>query len=449
MTRWLRRGLRGAVWALSALLTLLSHGGRAAADERDIHLLETPVTFTDVADAADGEDRFDLNVRVLFRRLQERAEIRREGPTSTGRSETDRVGEYRLVRHELLLGLDIGLFRDLELSVDLPLVLSDDRRLDPADGVLLDENAGAGGLARATPLVSPTRSGLDVLVLGLGWAPLNQYRDPHSPTWVFRLSGRIAVGDVRTPCVTGQSNCGMSEGTHALSVETRMSHRFRYAEPYGGAGFTAQFRGRASSAFAPGGALAGYRHVNPPLIAEFVAGMGLIPWEHRGKQQRLTVDFRLHALWVAEGRDYSPLFDALGTSTEPTLISPSCEGAPVSSVDCTGDPNGLRLVPFTGLTDVQAHGRIGGRVAVELQAARFVRFGFGGALHYTTPHQITGTGRCNPQASPRDASDPRIASCSEGIVDPHYRVELDTPGQRFSLEGQLRVDLFATMRAQF
>jgi hypothetical protein len=106
-------------------------------------------------------------------------------------------------------------------------------------------------------------------------------------------------------------------------------------------------------------------------------------------------------------------------------------------------------VPFTGLADVQAHGRIGGRVAFELQAARFVRFGFGGALHYATPHQITGTERCNENASPRDASDPRIAGCAQGIVDPHHRVILDTPGQRFSLGGQLRVDLFATMRAQF
>jgi len=441
-----RRPAPAALVGLLALLAVLSGARRAAADERDIQLLETPVTFTDVADAADGDDRFDLNVRVAFRRSQERAQVRRERPSSTGRSETEPVADYRLVRHELLLGLDIGVFRDLELSVDLPLVLSDDRRLNPVDGELLD------GLTRAAPmapLVSPTRSGLDVLILGVGWAPLNQYRDAHSPTWVFRLSSRIAIGDVRAPCVSGQSDCGVSEGTHALTLETRMSHRFRYAEPYGGAGFTAQFRGRASEAFAPGGTLAGYRHVNPPLIAEFVAGMALIPWEHRGKQQRLTVDMRLHALWVAEGRDYSPLFDALGTSNAPTLVTPSCEGAPVSAVDCTGDPSGLRLVPFTGLTDVQAHGRIGGRVAMELQAARFVRFGFGAALHYTTPHQITGTGRCNSQATPSDPSDPRIAGCAEGIVDPHYRVLLDTPGQRFSLEGQLRVDLFATMRAQF
>jgi hypothetical protein len=241
----------------------------------------------------------------------------------------------------------------------------------------------------------------------------------------------------------------VSEGTHALSVETRMSRRFRYAEPYGGAGFTAQFRGRAASAFAPGGTLPGYRHVNPPLVADVVAGLALIPWEHRGRHQRLTLDMRLHAAWVGAGRDYSPLFDALGASSEPTLVNPSCEGAPANSLDCTGDPAGLRLVPFTGLTDVQAHGRIGGRVAVELQVARFVRFGFGGALRYTTPHQITGTERCNTQASPRDASDPRIAGCSEGIVDPHHRVLIDAPGQRFSLDGQWQVDLHANMRAQF
>ncbi|MCA9574654.1 MAG: hypothetical protein R3B40_32365 [Polyangiales bacterium] len=431
-------------WAWLALLVCgLCGGQRARADERDLYLLETPATYTDVADAADGRDPFDLNVRVLFRRLQDRADVRRERPSSTGRTELERVGAYRMVRHELQLGLDIGLFRDLELSVDLPLVLSDDRRLGLVDGAL------PAGLVQASPLVSPTRSGIDMLLLSVGWAPLNQYRDPHSPTWVFRLSSRIAVGEVRHPCVAGQSDCGVSDGTHALTFETRMSHRFRYAEPYGGAGFTAQFRGRAAGAFAPGGDLPGYRHVNPPLIGEFVAGMALIPWEHRGKWQRLTLDVRLNAQWVAQGRDYSPLFDALGTSMDPTLANPSCEGAPADALDCTGDPGGLRLVPFTGLTDVQAHGRLGGRVALELQAARFVRFGFGGAFFYTTPHQITGTDRCNGDAAPRDASDPRIAGCARGIVDPHYRVVLDTPGQRFSLGGQLRIDLFASMRAQF
>lgn len=441
-----QRPPRGRALLVLGLLQLgltLASGSVARADERDLRLLETPATYTDVADAADGRDPFDLNVRVLFRRVQEWADVRRERPSTTGRTEIERVAAYRMVRHELLLGLDIGLFRDLELSVDLPLVLSDDRRLNPVNGSLLD------GLAQASPLVSPTRSGIDLLLLGLGWAPLNQYRDAHSPTWVFRLTGRVAVGAVRHPCAAGESNCGVSDGTHALTFETRMSHRFRYAEPYGGAGFTAQFRGRAGSAFAPGGALAGYRHVNPPLVAEFVAGMALVPWEHRGKSQRLSVDMRLQAQWVAQGRDYSPLFDALGTSNAPTLTSPTCEGAPTDPADCTGAPGGLRLVPFTGLTDVQAHGRIGGRVAVELQAARFVRFGFGGSLQYTTPHQITGTDRCNENASPRDAADPRIAGCARGIVDPHHRVILDTPGQRFSLGGQLRVDLFATMRAQF
>jgi hypothetical protein len=242
----------------------------------------------------------------------------------------------------------------------------------------------------------------------------------------------------------------MSDGTHALTFETQMSHRFRYAEPYGGAGVSVQFAGRAADAFASGGDLLGYRHTRPPLVAEFVAGMALIPWENRGKLQRLTLDFRLRGVWVGEGRSYSPLFDALGTSTNPALTTPNCEGVPTpGTTDCTGAPTGLQLVPFVGVTDVQAHGKLGGQIAVDLQAARFIRFGFGGSLLYTTPHLVTGTSRCNAQATPSSASDARIAGCSEGVVDPHHRVVLDTPGQRFSLDGQLRLSLFASVRAQF
>ena len=68
---------------------------------------------------------------------------------------------------------------------------------------------------------------------------------------------------------------------------------------------------------------------------------------------------------------------------------------------------------------------------------------------------LVAAGETTKQFQPLDvfeleyAADPRIAGCARGIVDPHHRVILDTPGQRFSLGGQLRVDLFATMRAQF
>ena len=68
-----------AVLVLRLLLfgLTLASGSVARADERDLRLLETPATYTDVADAADGRDPFDLNVRVLFRRVQEWADVRR------------------------------------------------------------------------------------------------------------------------------------------------------------------------------------------------------------------------------------------------------------------------------------------------------------------------------------------------------------------------------------
>ena len=427
-----------------ALPLLLAAQARAQADL--VRLEERPVEYTDVIDAADEGDAFDINVRVGFRWSMETAAIRAERPSTTGRSQTEEIARYDATRNELLLGLDIGLFRDLALFTALPLVLNDDRRLETRGGAtdLLD------GLVPGDRLVSPTRSGIDTWQIGLAWSPLNQYRRPHAPTWVVRAMAEIAIGDVMRPCVSGEADCGISEGTHSLSFEMRMSHRFRYAEPYGGAGLDVPMIGRARAAMATHGDLRGYRYTRPPIVARFDAGLALIPWEDRGHHQRLTIDVRLSGEWRAEGRGYSPLYDALGTSSAPSLANPTCEGTPrPGSVDCTGDPDGLRLVPFLGVTDVQAHGRIGGRIALNLQAAEFVRFGFGAGLMYTAPHLVTGTPRCNTLASLQGADDPRATGCVDGIIDPHHRAAIDTPGQRFSVDGQLQLSLFATALAQF
>ena len=438
-------------FALAALFgaATLALGSPAGAQSGDVRLLQRPVDYTDVVDAADEGDAFDIDVRVAFRQHLERAEILQERPSLTGAGEDDVVAEYTRTRNELVLGVDLGLYRDLALSADLPLVLSDDRRLRaPSVGGVRGDLLG--GLAPGPVFDSPTRSGIDTLSVALAWAPMNQYRSPEAPTWVLRASLELSIGDLLRACDGSQTGCGVSDGTHAFDVSTRMSHRFRFAEPYGGAGVTLRWAGRADQLLATHGDLPGYRVIRPPSSAHFTAGIALIPWENRGRHQRLTFDLRMNGAWVSAGRTFSPLFDALGTSMDPTLTAPNCEGVPRAGTDdCTAGSSGLQLVPFLGVTDAQAHGRLGGRIAIDLQAASFIRFGLGAALLYTTPHFLSGTPRCNPDSRSSGADDPRAAGCGSLRFDPHHRAILDTPGQRFSVRGHLRLSLFASARAQF
>ena len=55
-------------------------------------------------------------------------------------------------------------------------------------------------------------------------------------------------------------------------------------------------------------------------------GLNVIPWEIRDQFQRVTIDFRFTGTYRSEGRDYSELFDALGSSDARSLRRPLYAG---------------------------------------------------------------------------------------------------------------------------
>ncbi len=448
----------------------------------ELRLMNEPTSYTNAIDAVDDGDPFDLDITAGFRRTRVAGTIQREpGPTpDSGRGSANwtNIGDWEHVRNELLLGLDIGIFRDVMLYARMPLVLSDTRRITypgspPAaevDTNLVEPIAGGGAPQLFyMPFRSPTRSGIDTVTVGLGFDVLNQHRRPSFPTWMMLFELRLGVGSLLRPCeksgverdpntgapITGGDgnpipracSSGVSRGTHAFRFESRMSRRYRYAEVYSGLLFHFEWAGRAKSQFEPGGDLAGYQNTRPPVRGTFTAGVALIPWENRESWQRFTIDLRVRGTYVSEGRDYSPLYDALGSSQHPALTIDNLEGDPMGP-----NPGALRRVPFTGLTDVQAHGRLGGQIAIEMQAARYVRFRFGLDLDYITPHALTFSDGCDPNASADGPGDPRACnprSPDDGLINPHHRPAIDRPGNRFRLDGALDLGLFFGATAQF
>lgn len=434
------------------LVALLAWSADARA--QDLRLYSEPTSYTDVIDALDGEDPFDLNARIGYVRSQTSADIQRERNTADGLRLVD-VAEHNRLVNTLEVGLDVGLWHDLALYGRLPVVLSDTRKLSAPDGgtsamanqhlEVTEPGATMPTHIFTVPFESPTRSGIAELQLGLAWAIMNQHRDPEYPTWLIMLEGHFDIGEDMQPCSEGSAapcDAGISRGTHALHLETRASHRMRHLEPYGGLSFHVEFPAGAEQEFEPGGELSGFMNTIPPIVGELTAGLALIPWEHRGRWQRFVIDLRLKAAYISEGHGYSPLYDALGTSSTRYLTEPSNECAdPTASAEC-------RAVPFTGLTDMQSHGRIGGRVALEMQAARYVRFEIGAGLHWESPFLATYADACNPNVSQR-TDDIRAGTCRNGIINPHHRAAIDLPGQRFKVDGSLTFDFFASATAQF
>lgn len=454
--------------------------------------MREPHSYVDVADAFDDGDPFDVNLRVGFRYEHTYGNIQRESgadvpagvdPHLGGRNWLD-IARHTHTRNILDVGLDVGLFRDFAVFGRMPIILSDDRRLtaigDPSRLLEADDTVPGDDPARSAPPLftvpfnSPTRSGLDYIEAGLAWSIMNQNRDRTLPTWVLMVSGRFNLGDPIVACNgTSGTNCrnwnrasdgawsfsdggndaGETRGTNGLRIETRASWRTRYVEPFAGLLFGIEWPANAERFYLPAGNLQGFINTQPPIIGQFTGGLAIIPWEDRENWQRFAIDLRFMGRYVSEGRGYSPLFDALGTSQNRYLTEPNLDTVPNSE---------SRQVPFFGLTDVQPHAELGARLAVEMRAARFVTFQLGLGLWYYSPYIITYTDACNPNqdpdpdpgadgmlGTPDDVRDPRMGTCRSGIINPHHRPAIDLPGSTFRVNEQVRFDLQLSVTGMF
>lgn len=421
----------------------------ARADEDRLRLMREPTSYTQVVDAADEGDPFDLNLTIGFTWSRFTGDILRQAPSPAGQDRYHRIGQYSHTRIGLDIGLDIGVYKDLAVFARLPVVLSDDRTISAGP----DAAAGLADGVFSAPFRSPTRSGIDTLGLGIAWAPLNQNRIPEVPNWVIVAEAVLPLGDVMRPCNRDSATpCspGISRGTTAVNFSTRLSRRMRYVEPYFGLGARAEFPTAAEEQYRPGGKLVGYQHPFPQMVGEFTVGAAFVPWEAPARFQRFVVDLRMDAQYYSDGHDYSPLFDALGSSTAPGLTGLQCE----NGGDIATCPAEFAQVPFTGLTDISAYGQVTGRITLELQPAQYVRFGFTTGFTFQTAHDLTTSDGCN--ANENTAAFPeRVGPCrndggvATGVYNPHYREQIDEPGHRFRIDNGFKFDLMATAVAQF
>ena len=459
MTYAYHRAARPRLLAVLCATALGATGPRARAQD-DTALLAEPTRYTDVIDAFDAEDPFDFDLSLEFRRAVTKSTVQREharvedGELRTGFVD---VAESQRETNGLVVGAAVGLYRDVMLFGRLPLVLNDARDLRASDGADCSEDATDGCVAleaqvagqapddpdrrlfQLDPTVSSARrSGIPSFDLGIAWAPLNQYRSSHVPTWMLRAETSIGTGDVMKPCVKG-GGCGggVSRGTLGLELASRWSYRHRHVEPYAGVSYAWEWATAADGRFSPVPDLPQH---DPPRVAETTLGAAWIPWEDRGRFQRFAVDGRARAAWVSRGQDYTPLFDALGASSHPSLTAPNYD-----RLEATPE---RREVAFRGLTRVDAYARFAFETAVTMRAARYVGFRLGAAVRHALPHLITGAGACNPDVDPGGDS-ARAGSCTDGVINPVHRPTIDLPGRRFRLDGETTVELSAAATAMF
>lgn len=493
--------LRYALGACSALGVLTISAASRADEPRKVtepSVLRESAEITSVADAFDDEDPFDLHLTLGFQQSWRSGHILRESNSgldqfSSGNfvANNVNVADYSETTSRLNTRAEIGIYKEIALVLRLPVILSNSQKLEGLGTSVQNQSVVLQGLPGEQlfrlPFESPTRGGIEYFAVGLNANIMSQQRDRTKPTWQVGIEGRFNVSEPMRACGGSplnqpggnQLNCaypsdinrngvggefpdtgspqvpggrlegtnfsggrkeGVSRGTTGLEVHTYISKRTKYIEPYGG--FSALFEFQNASSDYGQTDLQGSLVNHPPFRGSLVGGLAVIPWEVRDAFQRIELDFRATGTYVTEGRDYSPLFDALGSSDAPSLRRPnfaSYETNPSGNPPSVVNVNSQRVY-FTGLTDVQQHGIYRFATQLTFQAGEYVKFSLGGAFTAEQGHVITFDQPCNPDIK-KDAGTAGPCSSTSGgtttatgIPNPNYRPVVNTPGRRFRVD---------------
>ena len=510
-----------AAAATLAPLTALADEPRSSTEPR---VMMEPGEVTNVIDAFDDGDRFDANISLGFSFASKSAKILREthvaepGLTTGGyTSRLLNVAQYTSEIARLTPRLDIGLYHDLALYVRVPIILSYSQKLeslkDSQDQQSVVLQGAPGEQVFGLPFKSPDRSGVEYLALGFEVDIFNQARDRSKPTWLLGAEVRLSIGSPMQACNpnterlnavqpgygsggmvacadpsdvnrdgnkdndfegsdVSERQAGVTRGTIGLEGHTILSRRIKYIEPYGGFSALAEFYDSSDFALTN---LEGSLVNRPPVRGSMILGAMLIPWENREKYGRFTLDFRFTGTYVSEGRDYSELFDAIGSSDAASLRNPQwsaykqndlfdqavCDGAaPGKCVARSVVDEGSQKTYNTGLTDVYAHGVYRGSASATWQVGEYIKFQAGFGVQFDQGHIITGDQPCNPNAAvitgASDPSSPDVVSkagpchggnddtqslVATGIPNPNYRPSINSVGRRFYLDSSMTWDV--------
>ncbi len=373
--------------------------------------------ITDIADAFDGDDPFDINIDVGFHSTLNRAKVTHEWKDQW-------VGDYRPDYNELRYQrktyamdymVEIGLFHDLELYLNLPWVISDQQSIAYVAGVsgansTLFSSPGEGTNSLAVdPADHPStkRAGIGDMQLGLNWAIFNDERDDTKSVWILGLDLMIPTGSINDPAkvVDGKTG-GVGMGHYVLTPSLLFSHRLKTIDPYFGLHGSIPLQG--GSARSAGLVM--------PFEGGFLAGMELVAWENSTKGQKFAIDLRLSLDYVArvvsEGNT-----ERQGTVNEIAdfLVCPSCDAA---------DPTSSRQ--FQAQT---AYARAKIDLGFVVRATEFARLRFGASLAHHTEHFITGASRCQDQDG-----DNNCTVADQDSLNDTWSALYDPPGRRLRVE---------------
>jgi hypothetical protein len=408
--------------------------------------------ITDVADAAEPGDPIDVQIDVGFELVRHTGLITRENtqpppddPDGAPRTADVKELEWERVRMRLKPRLEVGIFHDLAIFTEWPVVLSDSQKTRFAEGTsaanstiardlapnavpVVDgwpETAGAGN---ALPQIQDGkygfpgkayndwavgadggfegyRAGLDNPVFGIRWSPLNNERDETKPTVTLQTDYTAPFFSQMNPTGDDIANTAtpgpVTDGLHKFHFGVGMSKRFAIFDPYFQLDYTIPFVGNATPE------VLGHQ---PRQFGGFIAGTEVVPYEDAKLKQRFSIELQGSATYFSEGRDYSEVSDL-----------------------------------FKEMTYTDQFVRLGAKAGLRFATHDLFFVGVQGQFAYDTEHFLATEDFGKDLEDPNDEID--LVNPAER--NPYYNPAIDTVGRRLRIEQSVQLGFLVHIGVTF
>lgn len=413
---------------------------------------------TDVADAVDGDDPFDAHLEAKFDVRYKRALIVRENtqvPEAGGGARSIDVRELDLEHLQLRLmpRLEVGVFRDLAVFAQWPIILYQQTNLRYTEGtnngnstVFRDMNtaptidgwpqrggSGSQGLGSGNTFGFPAggyadwrlnlgdeasyeggRQGFDNPTVGVRFSPVNNDRDDTKPTITLQADYTAPLMPFMDPDdedPRGTVIQTVADGAHRFHFQVAMSKRYALLDPYFVVDYTVPFASSSS-----------FEGLTPRHEGGFMLGMEIVPYENKTLDQKFALDLGVSGAYLSEGRDYSEMSDV-----------------------------------FREITYTDQFFRGGANLGVFFRAFSYVFIDLTGSVFYDTDHLLTveDVGEDKDDANDDGQCGANEPGCGRVDLDPaqnernyYFNPVYDTPGRRFKIAdnvtGQVMLHLAVT-----
>jgi len=437
--------------------------------------------------AAEPNNTVDVNVGATWDLSSKTAKVTREW-IREGQAVDVRDLIYEEEVQRLLLQLRVGIFHDIELRIQAPLILNENKAIRFADDVSNINStlccAGTSQLADDSsypynprfPITSVPaeryRAGWGDMIFGIGWSPFVDSKDEAFPTLTFRADITAPTGTQRNPAdvnalsKTNPASVGMGLTVFdlSMSVSKRMRQETPSFDPYFVLGAELPVASEKQRDL----------DIKPPIRGRFLVGTEFILYEEEESKQRYALDFGFQTTYVSTGRTYSELSEFLPNFDRTKVTR---DRAPVKASDYVYDdflnPNHYRnaapgqscgavLNVLCGeLNQVDQYLNLKGQAAVHLQFTEYSLIRAGVQIEHDTGHFLTNehTGTDQDPANAPSTCDGGNEQCSgvlninnsQGIDErsTHWDPRYDVPGRRIRIEQVVDWTFFVTGAATF